>query len=452
MTWSSPPNSCSASASAVSVLPTPDGPTSRKTPFGLLGLSSPARAVSTRLAIGVERVVLADHAPRSALLERRAPRRSRPSSIRPTGMPVQLSTTEATAWPSTAGRTSGASPCSACELGLQALQHPVAGYPPLPCAQLATQRQDRARPASVSSLEARLERREPGLRLGQSAPRAPPRASASDDADARVSRPARRARPRGRRSGAARPRSRPGVRMLAHRHPRAGGVEHADRLVGQLPALDVAAARAAPPRRPPRPGAGPRGASPAIEAMPRSIRTAWSSSGSSTFTGWKRRVSAASFSMCFLYSAQVVAAMVRSVPRASAGLSRLAASPVPAAPPAPISVCASSMNRTIGRGERLHLVDHLLAAGSRTRRAPRRRPASTARSSARRRTSLQRRRHVAGGDAQRQALDQRRLADAGLADDDRVVLPAPHQDVDDLADLAVAAEHRVDACRRAPAR
>ena len=55
--------------------------------------------------------------------------------------------------------------------------------------------------------------------------------------------------------------------------------------------------------------------------------------------------------MCFLYSAHVVAAMVRSLPRASAGFSRLAASPVPAAPPAPIRVCASSMNRMIGLGE-----------------------------------------------------------------------------------------------------
>ena len=42
--------------------------------------------------------------------------------------------------------------------------------------------------------------------------------------------------------------------------------------------------------------------------------------------------------------------MVRSLPRASAGLSRLAASPVPAAPPAPINVWASSMNRMIGTG------------------------------------------------------------------------------------------------------
>ncbi len=85
-------------------------------------------------------------------------------------------------------------------------------------------------------------------------------------------------------------------------------------------------------------------------ATPRIIRIAFGSSGSSTCTVWKRLVSAGSFSMCFLYSAKVVAPMVRSVPRASAGLSRLAASPVPAAPPAPTSVCVSSMNRMIGFG------------------------------------------------------------------------------------------------------
>ncbi len=78
------------------------------------------------------------------------------------------------------------------------------------------------------------------------------------------------------------------------------------------------------------------------------MRTAASSVGSSTLTTWKRRARAASFSKYFLYSAQVVAAIVRSSPRARAGLSRLAASPWPAAPPAPIIVCASSMNRMIG--------------------------------------------------------------------------------------------------------
>ena len=55
--------------------------------------------------------------------------------------------------------------------------------------------------------------------------------------------------------------------------------------------------------------------------------------------------------MCFLYSAQVVAAMVRSVPRANAGFNKLAASPVPAAPPAPIKVWASSINKMMGFSE-----------------------------------------------------------------------------------------------------
>ena len=36
--------------------------------------------------------------------------------------------------------------------------------------------------------------------------------------------------------------------------------------------------------------------------------------------------------MCLLYSPQVVAAIVRNVPRASAGLSRFAASPLPSRP------------------------------------------------------------------------------------------------------------------------
>ncbi len=78
---------------------------------------------------------------------------------------------------------------------------------------------------------------------------------------------------------------------------------------------------------------------------------AFSVSGSPTLTVWKRRVSAGSFSKYWRYSAQVVAAIVRSRPRARAGLSRLAASPVPAEPPAPIRVWASSMNRMIGLGE-----------------------------------------------------------------------------------------------------
>ena len=136
--------------------------------------------------------------------------------------------------------------------------------------------------------------------------------------------------------------------------------------------------------------------------------------------------------MYWRYSDQVVAAMVRSVPRASAGLSRLAASPVPGGPPAPISVWASSMNRMIGRRRSLHLVDDraqpllelALHRGARLHQADveRAQPHAT-----------QRRRHVAGGDALRKALDHSGLADAGFAGEDRIVLTPPHQHVDQLA-------------------
>ncbi|MNK90415.1 hypothetical protein D3C87_1104670 [compost metagenome] len=88
-------------------------------------------------------------------------------------------------------------------------------------------------------------------------------------------------------------------------------------------------------------------------ARPRRIVTASLTVGSSNCTGWKRRASAGSFSKYFLYSVHVVAAIVRNSPRASAGFSRLAASEPPVAPPAPINVCASSINRMIALGDPL---------------------------------------------------------------------------------------------------
>ena len=48
------------------------------------------------------------------------------------------------------------------------------------------------------------------------------------------------------------------------------------------------------------------------------------------------------------------------------------------------------------------------------------------------------------GDSQGEAFDDGRLADAGLAGQDRVVLPAAGEDIDDLADLEIAAEDRID--------
>ena len=65
--------------------------------------------------------------------------------------------------------------------------------------------------------------------------------------------------------------------------------------------------------------------------------------GSGTCTGWKRRSSAASFSMYWRYSSSVVAPTQCSSPRASAGLSMLPALVEPSAAPAPTIVWISSM-------------------------------------------------------------------------------------------------------------
>ena len=57
---------------------------------------------------------------------------------------------------------------------------------------------------------------------------------------------------------------------------------------------------------------------------------------------------------------------------------------------------------------------------------------------------LQRFRHIARHDAACQPLDNRRLADARLADEHRVVLRAARQDLDRAANLLVAADHGID--------
>ena len=86
--------------------------------------------------------------------------------------------------------------------------------------------------------------------------------------------------------------------------------------------------------------------------------------GSPTNTGWKRRSSAASFSMCFRYSSSVVAPTARSSPRASIGFSMLAASTAPSAAPAPTIVCSSSMKRTISPSDSLISVRTALSRSS----------------------------------------------------------------------------------------
>ena len=112
MMFCSPPYSASASASAVSVLPTPEVPQSMNTPMGFCGLSSRAREVWMRRAI----ISSPCFWPITRWLSVSASLSTASTSfftMRPTGMPVQSATTEATACSSTDGKMSGDSPCTA---------------------------------------------------------------------------------------------------------------------------------------------------------------------------------------------------------------------------------------------------------------------------------------------------------------------------------------------------
>ena len=165
--------------------------------------------------------------------------------------------------------------------------------------------------------------------------------------------------------------------------------------------------------------------------------------GSPTSTGWKRRSSAASFSMCFRYSSSVVAPMVCSSPRASIGLSRFDASIAPSAAPAPTTVCSSSMKRmTCPCASAISFS----TAFRRSSNSPRYfAPATSApMSSATMRLLAKPFRHVAADDALRQPFDDGGLADAGFADEHRIVLGPASQHLNDAADLVVAADDRIE--------
>ena len=115
----------------------------------------------------------------------------------------------------------------------------------------------------------------------------------------------------------------------------------------------------------------------------------------------------------------------------------------PSMRPAPTSMCSSSMKTMIAAGGGLDLGEHglqpllelaaELGAGEELRQVERQHAAV-----------LQPLRHVAGGEPLRQALDDGGLADAGLADQHRIVLGAPRQDLDRAADFVVAADHGVE--------
>ena len=156
---------------------------------------------------------------------------------------------------------------------------------------------------------------------------------------------------------------------------------------------------------------------------------------------WNRRSSAPSFSMYLRYSSSVVAPMHCTSPRARAGLSTLEASMAPSAPPAPTRVCSSSMNRIVFLARRTSFITALIRSSNWPRYLV---PATIM---ARSRTTIRRSRKqlgdVAVDDHLGQALDDRRLADPRLAEQDRVVLGAPRQHLDHALDFILAADDRI---------
>ena len=160
--------------------------------------------------------------------------------------------------------------------------------------------------------------------------------------------------------------------------------------------------------------------------------------GSSTMTGWKRRSRAASRSMYLRYSSSVVAPMHWSSPRDSGGFRMLAASMAPSAAPAPTSVCSSSMKSTASFVLRSSSMIFL----SRSSNSPRYLVPGHERPDVERQDPLVQQdvRHVAGDDPMGEALGDGRLADAGLADEGRVVLRLATEDLDDPLDLLLSAD------------
>ena len=166
-----------------------------------------------------------------------------------------------------------------------------------------------------------------------------------------------------------------------------------------------------------------------------------STDGSPTSTRWKRRDSARSFSKCERYSSNVVEPMQRSFPDASAGLSRFEASMLPPlVAPAPTMVWISSMKRT---------ACSRLCSAFMTRLEPLLEVAAVARASQQRahvervhHRLLERVRHLAVDDLLGQTFDERRLADAGVAHEDRVVLLPSREDLHQPLDLALPPDER----------
>ena len=180
--------------------------------------------------------------------------------------------------------------------------------------------------------------------------------------------------------------------------------------------------------------------------------TVSSTDGSPTNTCWKRRSSAASFSMYLRYSSSVVAPTRRSSPRASIGLIMLPASIARFAGRAG----ADDGVQLVDEGDDLPggvldvvedglepLLEFAAVLGARDHRTQVQADDGLV---------AQAFRDVASDDALGQALHDRGLTDAGLADQHRVVLGATAQHLDDATNLVVPSDDWVELALAGPRR
>jgi hypothetical protein len=146
-----------------------------------------------------------------------------------------------------------------------------------------------------------------------------------------------------------------------------------------------------------------------------------------TITGWKRRSSAASFSMCLRYSSSVVAPSVDGAFGRAGAHDRVQL----------VDEEDDRAGRVLDLGEdRLQaLLEVAPVLRAREEGADVERPDALA---------LQALRDVAGDDALGEPFRDGRLAHARLADQHRVVLRPAGEHLDDAADLLVAADDRVE--------
>jgi hypothetical protein len=147
--------------------------------------------------------------------------------------------------------------------------------------------------------------------------------------------------------------------------------------------------------------------------------------------------------MYLRYSSSVVAPIMCSSPRASSGLSKLPASIEPSVLPAPTTVCSSSTKSSTRPFGALHFFEHGFEALFEFAAIFR---AGDQRAHVERDDLLifETLGHVAAHDALRESLDDRRLADAGFADEHRVVFRAAREHLHHAPDLVVAADDRIE--------